>query len=147
MMDMAKTREATSPAPSHLNPAPADYRLIAAWRATLRDFLSTSKTILKRHGVTPMQYQTLLAIRISEEPEGMSMNGLAAHLGIRHNSAVGLINRLEANGQVRRVRSQRDRRVAHLNITEAGDSCLQELAEAHRLELLRIRPEIRRIFK
>lgn len=146
MMDMAKARE-SSPAPIMLPPVPEDYQLIAAWRSTLRDFMATSKVILKRHGITSMQYQTLLAIRISDEPEGMSMNGLAAHLGIRHNSAVGLINRLETNGHVRRVRSQRDRRVAHLTITESGESCLRDLAEAHREELMRIRPEMRRIFK
>ncbi|MGE5624833.1 MAG: MarR family winged helix-turn-helix transcriptional regulator [Bacillota bacterium] len=143
---MAKVREST-PVQTALNPVPPDYQLIAAWRATLRDFLATSKVILKRHGVTSMQYQTLLAIRISEEPEGMSMNALASHLGIRHNSAVGLINRLEVNGHVKRVRSQRDRRVAHLQITPTGEECLRELAEAHRQELTRIRPEMRRIFK
>jgi DNA-binding MarR family transcriptional regulator len=146
MMDMVKIREGST-GQSLSNPVPSDYQMIAAWRAALREFMATSKTILKRHGVTSMQYQTLLAIRISEEPEGMSMNGLAAHLGIRHNSAVGLINRLESNGHVRRVRSQRDRRVAHLQITPAGETCLQELADAHRQELLRIRPEMRRIFK
>lgn len=146
MMDMVKTRE-SSTVQVMPNSVPPDYQMIAAWRAALREFMATSKAILKRHGVTSMQYQTLLAIRISEEPEGMSMNGLAAHLGIRHNSAVGLINRLESNGHVRRVRSQRDRRVAHLQITSAGEACLQELAEAHRQELLRIRPEMRRIFK
>jgi len=146
MMDMAKVREPSQAQPA-LPPVPADYQMIAAWRSALRDFMATSKTILKRHGITSMQYQTLLAIRISEEPEGLSMNGLAAHLGIRHNSAVGLINRLEANGHVKRVRSQRDRRVAHLQITETGENCLQDLADAHREELMRIRPEMRRIFK
>lgn len=146
MMDMVKPRENTT-APANQGQVPPDYRLIAAWRSMLRDFMATSKIILRRYGVTSMQYQTLLAIRISEEPEGLSMNGLAAHLGIRHNSAVGLINRLEANGHVRRVRSQRDRRVAHLQITDSGEACLQELADAHRQELMRIRPEIRRIFK
>lgn len=146
MMDMVKTRE-TNTALVMPNPVTPDYQMIAAWRTALREFMATSKVILKRHGITSMQYQTLLAIRISDEPEGMSMNGLATHLGIRHNSAVGLINRLESNGHVRRVRSHRDRRVAHLQITPAGEACLQELAEAHRQELLRLRPEMRRIFK
>lgn len=148
-MEMTKTRETTNPAPvmQPLNPIPDDYAVIAAWRSALRDFMASSKVILRRYGVTSMQYQTLLAIRMSEEPEGMSMNGLAAYLGIRHNSAVGLINRLEANGHVRRMRSQRDRRVAHLQLTETGEACLRELADAHRQELARIRPEMRRVFK
>src|SRR5215469_2920712 len=117
-MDMAKARE-TSSAQSPLTQVLPDYQLIASWRSTLRDFMATSKVILKRHGITSMQYQTLLAIRISGDEEGMSMNALASHLGIRHNSAVGLINRLEANGHVKRVRTERDRRVAHLQITQS----------------------------
>jgi DNA-binding MarR family transcriptional regulator len=123
------------------------FRLVADWRAALRDFMSASKEILKKHEVTSMQYQTLLAIRVSDEPEGLSMNGLAGYLGVRHNSAVGLINRLEAHGLVQRARSQRDRRVAHLRLTEEGENALEVLAEAHGQELNRIRPEMRRIFK
>lgn len=124
-----------------------DYGIIAAWRSTLRDFMTSSKAILKEHNVTSMQYQAMLAVRISEEPEGITVNGLAASLGIRHNSAVGLINRLEAQGHIQRVRSQRDRRVAHLRITPEGEVVLKALAEAHRDQLSRIRPEMRRIFK
>jgi len=149
MMDMVKAHS-SSPALPPI-PAPTDvpdvFRLVADWRATLRDFMAASKDILKRHEVTSMQYQTLLAIRVSDEPEGLSMNGLAAYLGVRHNSAVGLINRLEAHGLVTRTRSQRDRRVAHLRLTEEGETVLAALAEAHSHELSRIRPEIRRIFK
>ena len=123
-----------------------DYRLIAAWRATLRSFFAVSKRILKLHGITSMQYQALLAIRLAEEPDGLTVTGLAAELGIRHNSAVGLVNRMVAHGDVKRVRSHLDRRVAHLHITAPGESMLRKLVEAHRVELSRIEPEIRRIF-
>jgi hypothetical protein len=37
--------------------------------------------------------------------------------------------------------------VAHLRLTEEGETVLAALAEAHSLELSRIRPEMRRIFK
>lgn len=149
MMDMAKNQTTSAPPTAMAASAevPEIFRLVADWRAALRDFMSGSKDILKRHDVTSMQYQTLLAIRVSDEPEGLSMNGLAAYLGVRHNSAVGLINRLEAHGLVQRVRSQRDRRVAHLRLTDEGESTLEALAQAHGEELARIKPEIRRIFK
>jgi len=123
-----------------------DYRLIAAWRATLRGFFAASKRILKLHGMTSMQYQALLAIHIAEQPDGLTITGLAEELGIRHNSAVGLINRMVAHGDVKRVRSRVDRRVAHLRITDAGENTLRTLVEAHRVELGQIGPEIKRIF-
>jgi DNA-binding MarR family transcriptional regulator len=149
MMDMAKNHSTSSPISPQASSKeiPDVFRLVADWRAALRDFMSASKEILKKHEVTSMQYQTLLAIRVSDEPEGLSMNGLAGYLGVRHNSAVGLINRLEAHGLVQRARSQRDRRVAHLRLTEEGENALEVLAEAHGQELNRIRPEMRRIFK
>ena len=149
MMDMAKAQASSSnPPPPHADDEiPEVFRLVADWRATLRDFMSASKDILKKHDITSMQYQTLLAIRVSDEPEGLSMNGLAGYLGVRHNSAVGLVNRLEAHGLVLRARSQRDRRVAHLRLTDEGETVLEALAEAHGQELNRIRPDIRRIFK
>lgn len=149
MMDMAKNHAVSSNAPAQpvSSDVPEVLRLVADWRSTLRDFMTASKEILRKHEVTSMQYQTLLAIRVSDEPEGISMNGLAAYLGVRHNSAVGLVNRLEAHGLVMRARSQRDRRVAHLRLTEEGENILEVLAEAHSQELNRIRPEMRRIFK
>jgi DNA-binding MarR family transcriptional regulator len=149
MMDMAKNHTTASTTPPQGIPTevPDVFRLVADWRAALRDFMSASKEILKKHDVTSMQYQTLLAIRVSDEPEGLSMNGLAGYLGVRHNSAVGLINRLETHGLVQRARSQRDRRVAHLRLTEEGENVLEVLAEGHSQELNRIRPEMRRIFK
>lgn len=128
-------------------PVPEEYKLIASWRSSLRDFFGTSKQILKEHGVTSMQYQSLVAIRTSEDPEGMNMNGLAAYLGVRHNSAVGLVNRLQALGLVVRLRSDKDRRVAHLRLTPEGETTLKALVDAHQEALMGIRNEMRRIFK
>lgn len=146
-MDTAKVAEQPPTSTPETLWIPAEYRLIASWRSALRQFFSASKAVLKEHGITSMQYQTLLAIRTSEDPEGINMNGLAAYLGVRHNSAVGLINRLEGSGLVRRERSERDRRVAHLKLTPEGEICLKKLVDAHRQELLNIRGEMRRIFK
>ena len=146
-MEPVKLAGTSAKTVSDMHWIPAEYRIIASWRSALRQFFGGSKQILKDHGVTGMQYQTLLAIRTSEDPEGINMNGLAAYLGVRHNSAVGLINRLESQNLVRRERSDRDRRVAHLKLTAEGEICLKALVEAHRKELNNIRSEMRRIFK
>ena len=147
-MDMAKIE--TLNEPPHI-PAtaeiPEEYKLIASWRSSLREFFGASKHILKEHRVTSMQYQALVAIRTSDGPDGMNMNGLAAYLGVRHNSAVGLVNRLQSLGLVVRLRSDRDRRVAHLRLTPEGEAALKALVEAHREALMGIRNEMRRIFK
>ena len=66
-MDMIKT-ESVSEATliPNLPSIPEDYRLIASWRSALREFMASSKRILKSHGVTSMQYQSLVAIRTSK---------------------------------------------------------------------------------
>ncbi|MGH8369529.1 MAG: MarR family transcriptional regulator, partial [Gammaproteobacteria bacterium] len=85
-----------------------DYRILTAWRDTLRGFMSASKAILKQANVTPNQYQALLAIRFGNQQAQLTVGELAANLHIRHNSAVALINKLVGRGTVRRMSSHQD---------------------------------------
>ena len=119
-----------------------NYQTVAAWRAALRSFMHASKAILKRNGITSMQYQALLAIRTESGSNGLAIKGLAAYLGIKHNSAVDLANNLEEGGYIKRVRSPHDRRVACLHLTAAGSEILETLVNAHQGEIRRIRPQM-----
>lgn len=123
----------------------ADYRTLSAWRDTLRHFMSASKVILKQAGMTPHQYQALLAIRFGAEQQKLAVGELANNLHIRHNSAVTLINKLAERGLVRRVTSNRDRRVVYLHLTAKGETILRKLVTAHRHELDAITPRLQKI--
>jgi len=114
----------------------------AVFIGALREFSRASNDILRQHEITPKQYQALLAIGTAESDKYLSMNDLAATLDVRHNSAVGLINRLEAAGLVRRQRTPTDRRVASLSLTERGTETLEKLSDAHNAGLKRIAPAI-----
>jgi DNA-binding MarR family transcriptional regulator len=121
---------------------PEDYRLLAEFRRLLRQFLVFSEQQAKSVGLAPQQHQALLAIKGS--PEGMPTVGdLAGRLGIRHNSAVGLINRLVSAGYVTRRDDPSDKRRATLALTKAGEAILMKLTAAHRAELRRIAPLLR----
>jgi DNA-binding MarR family transcriptional regulator len=90
-------------------------------------------------GLAPQQHQALLAIKGS--PDGPPTVGdLAERLAIRHNSAVGLINRLVSAGYVTRRDDPSDKRRASLALTKAGEAILTKLSAAHRAELRRIAP-------
>jgi DNA-binding MarR family transcriptional regulator len=81
----------------------------------------------------------LLAIKGS--PGGRPTVGdLAERLAIRHNSAVGLINRLVSAGYATRCDDPSDKRRATLALTKAGEAILTKLTAAHRAELRRIAP-------
>lgn len=122
-----------------------DYRLLTAWRDTLRDFMTASKRILKQAGVTANEYQGLLVIRLRTQQQPLSMGELARHLRIRNNSAVSLVNRMARQVLVRRVPSGQDSRVVHLRLTAKGEGMLRKLVDAHRRELDRIAPSLRNI--
>jgi DNA-binding MarR family transcriptional regulator len=122
-----------------------DYRLLTAWRDSLRDFMTASKGILKQARVTPAEYQALLSIRLHTRQEPMTMGALALHLHIRHNSAVTLVNRMTLHALVRRVPSNKDSRMVHLRLTAKGETVLRKLVSAHRRELDGIAPALRKI--
>jgi len=122
-----------------------DYRLLTAWGDSLGGFMTASKAILKQARVTPAEYQALLSIRLRTRQEPMTMGALALHLHIRHNSAVTLVNRMTLHALVRRVPSNKDSRMVYLRLTAKGESVLRKLVSAHRHELDRIAPTLRKI--
>jgi DNA-binding MarR family transcriptional regulator len=125
---------------------PADYRTLALFRQQLRRFLRFSERAAAGAGLTPRQYQALLALRGS--PSGRLLVGeLAAALEIRHHSAVGLVDRLEGLGLAGRHGDPADRRRVLVSTTARGDRTLARLAAAHRAELQEMVPTLRRLLR
>jgi DNA-binding MarR family transcriptional regulator len=116
------------------------YRALAALRYRIRHFLAFSEAAARQAGLTPQQHQLLLAVRACSEPA--SIGELAGVLLLRHHSVVGLVDRLEALGHVRRARDQRDRRLVHVTSTPKGERLLAGLSAAHRHELRGHGPEL-----
>lgn len=115
-----------------------DYRALAAFRAGLRRFVRFSEDAARAAGLSPQQHQLLLAVRGHDGPEPPTIGDLADALQIRHHSAVGLIDRMEDGGLVRRERSAIDSRRVHVAISPAGEDVLRSLTAAHRQELRRL---------
>lgn len=107
-----------------------DYTALAEWRYALRRFLSASEQITKTAGVSPTQYQLLLFIRGSPG-RAPSVAELAEKLQIRHQSAVGLVDRCERAGFVRRRRDPANRRRVLVETTRRGAGLLRRLAAEH----------------
>jgi len=134
-------------APSHgaFKVSDTDYLTLAAFRAALRRFLRSSEGIAHGLGLTPQQHQVLLAIRGFPGDEPPTVGELAARLQVNHNSAVGLMTRLENQDYLRRTQGKGDRRRVHVSLTPKGHGVLDRLTEAHRIELRHIGPEITRL--
>ena len=124
-----------------------EYEQLAAFRYALRSFLRFSEAEAEKGGLTAQHYQALLALRASPAGNRLTINELAQQLMIRHNSAVGLVDRLTRQGLVAREPSPEDGRKVYLRLTAKGDRVLEKLAEVHREELQRIGPQLEELVR
>jgi DNA-binding MarR family transcriptional regulator len=75
---------------------------------------------------------TLQETRVVEllcESGGQMMRAVADHLGIAVNTTTTLVDNLERKKLLRRVRSQSDRRVVHVELTDAGKKAASSVIE------------------
>lgn len=115
------------------------YEGLARFRLALRRFLAFSEAASREAGVTPSQYQAMLAIRTHRDGT-MPIRDLAAEMLLRHHGAVQLVDRLARAGLAERRPSAVDRRQVLVLLTDKGNRLLEQLASAHAAELLRQEP-------
>jgi DNA-binding MarR family transcriptional regulator len=125
----------------------ADYARLASFRHALRGFLHFSEEQAARFGLSSQQYQALLTVRAVGEGGRMTINDLSHQLLIKHNSAVGLVDRLVEENLLRRQALAEDRRKVGLCLTAKGRRVLARLASVHRAELRRVAPVMSRVLK
>jgi DNA-binding MarR family transcriptional regulator len=119
-----------------------EYEMLATFRYALRQFLHFSETAARQAGITPQQHQALLAIAGFPKQDQITVSELAERLQIRHHSAVGLVDRLEAQKLVGRESGEVDRREVYVSLTPEGNDILTQLSAAHRQELRRVGPQL-----
>jgi DNA-binding MarR family transcriptional regulator len=124
------------------NVALSDYRALAAFRYEIRKFLAFSERAARSHGIEPQQHQLLLAVRGFPGDSRPTIGDIAERLCVEHHTTVGLVDKLEQRGLVRRERSTEDRRQVFLELTTAGSTLLRKLSVLHRDQLLRVGPHV-----
>ncbi len=119
-----------------------DYETLAEFRYALRQYLRFSEDAVKTAGITLQQHQALLFIIGFPGREYMTVSELAERLQIKHHSAVGLVDRLEEQGLVKRMPNSQDRRQVFIGLTDKGVQVLEGLGGMHRQELRRLAPQL-----
>jgi DNA-binding MarR family transcriptional regulator len=117
-----------------------DYQNLLDFRCGLRQFLQWSQAKARAVGLTPAQYQLLLAIKGHRGEQGPTVGDLAGYLLLKPHSAVELIDRAEAAGLVERWGDDEDRRVTRVRLTPDADLRLDKLVPAHIDELQQLAP-------
>jgi|SRR5579862_5953512 len=110
-------------------------RSLADFRFELRSFLCFSEQAALRAGLQPQQHQLLLQVAGAPRNATVTIAYAAARLGIKHNSAVELVDRCEREGLLERVEDATDKRRIQLRVTRKGEHVLNRLSGEHAREL------------
>jgi DNA-binding MarR family transcriptional regulator len=129
----------------------AEYAQLLDFRDGIRRFIHWSEAQARSVGLTAAQHQLLLAIRGHRDEDGAgtatttspTIGDVAAHLLVRHHSAVELVGRALAAGLIERVVDERDHRVVRLVLSDDGERRLAALSRQHMEELRRLAPRLR----
>ena len=117
-----------------------DFTNLLEFRTLLRRFERWSEHQARAVGLTPTQHQLLLAVKGHADRRDPTVRDLAGYLLLRHHSTVGLLDRVEAAGLVKRRGDPDDARVVRVTLTEHGEDRLAQLASMHVEELRRLAP-------
>ncbi|HYF96106.1 MAG TPA: MarR family transcriptional regulator [Symbiobacteriaceae bacterium] len=90
------------------------------------------REILAGYGVTPPQFEALLTLR---EFGALTMGELCEKMFLACSTATDLVDRMERNGLVERVRDKADRRVVRLRVLEKGEQVADEVTAARQAQL------------
>src|ERR1043166_1803852 len=117
----------------------SEIRNLARFRYAIRKLLRLSEEAAREVGLTPQHHQLLLGIAGFTGDAWATIGDLAEFLQVRHHSVVGLVDRAQAMGLVRRDANPDDRRQVHVSLTAEGMRKLRVLADLHHKELTSMR--------
>ncbi len=97
---------------------------------SLREYLRLN------HATTLPRFDVLAALY--RRREGVTMSELSRLLLVSNGNATAVVDRLEADGLVRRMPSETDRRTVFVSLTEAGLAAFEAQARGHEAEVDRL---------
>jgi len=100
-----------------------DLRILRTMRKIIRAVDIYSRKLKSQHNVTGPQLVCLLEIA---EHGPITSSTLSKNIHLSASTVVGIIDRLEARGLIKRERDTKDRRLVYVTVTEKG----RELADA-----------------
>ena len=107
---------------------------LIALRRILRATEAFSRELAQSAGVTPAQLRVL---QIVKQRDGVIPKALALQMRVGQATVTSLVDKLVAQGLVRRQPSQIDRRQTHVMITDKGLDCLRQAPDAQQQRFVR----------
>ena len=126
--------------------AKSDYEALGAFRRALRHFMRFSEQGSRAVGLTPQQHQLLLAIKSQPGKDYASLKEIADFMQLKHQTVVGLTDRCETAGLVRREASTVDKRRVNVHLLPRGEELLAKLSQRNMDELRALRKFLKPAF-
>lgn len=123
-----------------------EYEALGAFRKALRHFMRFSEQGARAVGLTPQQHQLLLAIKSQPGKDHANLKEIADFLQLKHQTVVGLTDRCEAIGLVRREASTVDKRRVNVHLEPKGEELLAKLSHKNMEELRALRKFLKPAF-
>jgi DNA-binding MarR family transcriptional regulator len=98
--------------------------------------------VARASGITPQQHQLLLGVAGYTGRGWATISELSEFMQGRHNAVVGLVQRAEERGLVRKVQGENDRRFVKVHLTRKGYSILDKISRKNIAELRALQLEI-----
>jgi DNA-binding MarR family transcriptional regulator len=98
--------------------------------------------VARSFGITPQQHQLLLGVAGYTGRGWATISELAEFLQGRHNAVVGLVQRAEERGLVRKIQGEKDRRFVKVYLTRKGFTILDKISRMNIAELRALQFEI-----
>lgn len=121
----------------------SDYVALAEFRRSIRKYIRFAEVGARAEGITPQQHQVLLAIMGQPNRDWALISEIAEFMQLRHHTVVGLVDRCQASGLVKRATSASDRRKVEVSLTPRGQSILDRLSQRNMKELMALRENLR----
>ncbi|MEN0589139.1 MarR family winged helix-turn-helix transcriptional regulator [Kurthia gibsonii] len=93
------------------------------------------REILTNYTITPPQF---IALQWLDELGDMTIGDLSNHMYLAFSTTTDLIDRMEKNELVQRVRDTADRRVVRIHLLPEGEKIIREVIEKRQLYLVDI---------
>lgn len=103
---------------------PAEARILDSLRSIAHALELHSRQLAARFDITSTQLACLLDIA---RTGSLTATALARHVHLSPSTLVGVLDRLEKKGLVRRERDLRDRRLVYVSVTERGAEVTRNL--------------------
>lgn len=113
-----------------MNDSKHDFESVAALEKELRHISAlikqTGREILSNYTITPPQF---VALQWLHEFGDMTIGDLSTKMYLAFSTTTDLVDRMEKNDLVKRVRDDQDRRVVRIHLLSEGERIIQEVIE------------------